>query len=142
MSEEVVRSLFEKMLKEKLREFVYVAEIAELESEFSFSSYFTLNLKITGFRDSFDRFTNQYLNEILGFVPNDQQLFDNIKEKQKKEYANYFLNNPYQIAYNSIVNALREGSSTSPSGKLAEIDSVLLSDLAAYAKYWKTSLYL
>lgn len=75
-------------------------------------------------------------------MPNDQQLFDNIKEKQKKEYANYFLNNPYQIAYNSIVNALREGSSTSPSGKLAEIDSVLLSDLAAYAKYWKTSLYL
>lgn len=62
MREEVVRSLFEKMLKEKLREFVYVAEIAELESEFSFSSYFTLNLKITGFRDSFDRFTNQYLN--------------------------------------------------------------------------------
>lgn len=106
------------MLNEKLREFVYMADMADLDSEFSFSSYFTLGISITGFRDSFDRFTSQYLKEILEFLPSDKQLFETLKEKQKKEYANYFLNNPYQLAYNTIVNALREGSSTSPLERL------------------------
>jgi len=36
-----------------------------------------------------------------------------LKEKQKKEYANFFLNNPYQLAYDLAINALRDGSSTS-----------------------------
>jgi len=86
--------------------------MAELDSEFYFGSYYTFNIKIVGFRDSFDRFINQYLSQILEFVPKDQQLFENLKEKQKKEYSNYFLNNPYQIAYNSTMNAMREGAST------------------------------
>jgi len=54
-----------KMLREKLREFVYLAEMAELGSECSISSYYTMNIKITGFRDSLDRFVNPYLKEIL-----------------------------------------------------------------------------
>jgi hypothetical protein len=72
------------MLKEYLREFTYMAEMAELESEFSFGNYFSINIKIVGFRDSFDRFINPYLQKILEFTPSDQQLFNNLKEKQKK----------------------------------------------------------
>ena len=70
------------MLKEHLREFAYMAEMAELDSEFSFGSYYTLNIKINGFRDSFDRFTQQYLKQILSFVPTDAALFETLKEKQ------------------------------------------------------------
>lgn len=73
--EDVVRSIFLKMLKEQLREFVYEAEIAELDSNVSISSYYTVNIKISGFRDSFDRFINPYLKEILEFIPTDKQLF-------------------------------------------------------------------
>ena len=70
-----MRSIFLKMLKEQLREFVYEAEIAELDSNVSISSYYTVNIKISGFRDSFDRFINPYLKEILEFIPTDKQLF-------------------------------------------------------------------
>ena len=130
------------MLKEHLREFSYMAEMAELDSEFSFGSYFTLNIKISGFRDSFDRYTQQYLKQILSFVPSDEALFLTLREKQKKEYSNYFLNQPYQLCYNTIVNALREGQSTDPRGKLAQIDNVILEDLVAFAQSWKKQTYL
>jgi secreted Zn-dependent insulinase-like peptidase len=124
--EEVARSIFSKMLKEKLREFVYMAEMAELESEFSISSYYTINIKVTGFRDSFDRFVNPYLKEILEFIPTDAQLFETLKEKQTIDYANFFLNNPYQLAYESITSALREGGSSSPVEKLNEVKTITL----------------
>jgi hypothetical protein len=42
-----------------------MAEMAELDSSFTFSSYFTLTLAVAGFRDSFDRFTSEYLKEII-----------------------------------------------------------------------------
>jgi hypothetical protein len=56
-----------------------MAQMAELDSEFFFSSYYSFNIKIVGFRDSFDRFINQYLSQILDFLPKDQQLFENLK---------------------------------------------------------------
>lgn len=32
--------------------------MADLDSEVSFGSYFSINMRIAGFRDSFDNFTN------------------------------------------------------------------------------------
>ena len=54
---DVCRKLFEEMIKEHLREFSYMAETAELNSELSFGSYFSMNIKVNGFRDSISRFT-------------------------------------------------------------------------------------
>jgi hypothetical protein len=34
-----------------------------------------MTLAIAGFRDSFGRFTSEYLKEIMEFVPSDRQLF-------------------------------------------------------------------
>ena len=39
--------------------------MADLDSEFYFGSYFTFNITISGFRDSFDKFINEYLCKIL-----------------------------------------------------------------------------
>lgn len=118
-----------------------MAEMADLGSEFDFGSYYTLNLKIDGFRDSFNNFINYYLTSIFSFIPDDLQLFETLKEKQQKEYANYFLNNPYQLAYNTIVGALREGSSVSPKDKLKEISNIQLADIQAYATYWRKRIF-
>ena len=116
--------------------------MAELDSEFSFGSYYTMNIKISGFRDSFDRFTQQYLKQILSFEPTDAALFATLREKQHKEYANYFLNQPYQLCYNTVINALREGQSTNPRDKLIEVEKVTLEDVAAFAHSWKRQTYL
>lgn len=60
----------------------------------------------------------------------------------KKEYANFFLNNPYQLAYEALTNALREGSGTCPSEKIKEVEKITLEDLAIFAKTWKAKFYL
>jgi len=116
--------------------------MAELESEFSFSAYYYMGIKISGFRDSFDRYTTEYIQKIFDYVPKDQQLFETLKEKQKKEYVNYFLNVPYQLAYTSITRALREGASICPAERLKEIDSITLEDIVAFAKQWAKKVYL
>ena len=71
--------LFEQMLKEELREFTYDAEMAELDSTVSFSNFYTMNIKVNGFRDSFSTFIGTYLEKIIGFEPKDASLFENIK---------------------------------------------------------------
>ena len=58
--------------------------MAELDSEVSFTAYYNMGIKVVGFRDSFDRFIAPYLTKILDFIPKDQQLFETLKEKQKK----------------------------------------------------------
>jgi hypothetical protein len=67
------------MLKESLREFAYMAETAELNSEVSFSNFYTMNIKVNGFRDSFTNFMHQYVSKILDFVPSDTALFETLK---------------------------------------------------------------
>lgn len=56
-----------------------MAETAELNSEVSFSNYYTMNIKVGGFRDSFTNFMDQYISKILGFVPTDVSLFETLK---------------------------------------------------------------
>ncbi len=66
-----------------------------------------MNIKVNGFRDSFTNFIEQYVSRILDFVPNDVALFETLKEKQIKTYANALLGNPYQMAYDSLLSSLR-----------------------------------
>jgi hypothetical protein len=51
------------------------------------------------------------------------------------------LGNPYQLAYEAIISALRDGSSTQPLHKLAVAPSITFNDVKAYGKYWKNKLY-
>jgi secreted Zn-dependent insulinase-like peptidase len=98
-----------------------MAEVAELNSEVSFGNYYTMNIKVNGFRDSFENFIEQYLEKILSYGlngNNDASLFESIKEKLTKNYANQLLGNPYQLAYESIIAALRDGSSNPTQKKL------------------------
>lgn len=67
--------MYEEMLKESLREFVYMAETAELNSDVTFGNFYTMNIKVNGFRDSFINFMGHYLEKILAFVPSDPALF-------------------------------------------------------------------
>lgn len=56
-----------------------MAETAELNSEVSFSNFYTMNIKVNGFRDSFTNFMDQYVSKILDFVPSDTALFETLK---------------------------------------------------------------
>lgn len=100
-----------------------------------------MNIKVSGFRDSFMNFMDQYISKILEFVPKDIPLFETLKEKQVKAYSNALLGNPYQLAYNSLVTSLREGSGNLPEKKLAAISFITFEDVKSYASYWRQKIY-
>lgn len=87
------------MLKEHLREFVYLAQMADITIIIQFTSYYELEIKLKGFRDSLKLFVIEYLKRIFEFVPFDQQLFDSLVEKTKRTYKNSALENPYLLSY-------------------------------------------
>lgn len=72
---------------------------------------------------------DHYVSKILEFVPTDVALFETLKEKQIKNYSNSLLGNPYQLAYDSLLSSLREGSGNLPEKKLAVIPSVTFDDI-------------
>lgn len=100
-----------------------------------------MNIKVSGFRDSFMNFMDQYISKILEFVPKDIPLFETLKEKQVKAYSNALLGNPYQLAYDSLVTSLREGSGNLPEKKLAAISGITFEDVKSYASYWRQKIY-
>ncbi len=100
-----------------------------------------MNIKVNGFRDSFTNFMDQYISKILEFVPTDAALFETLKEKQIKTYSNSLLGNPYQLAYDSLLSSLREGSGNLPEKKLAAISGVMFEDVKNYASYWRQKIY-
>jgi hypothetical protein len=70
-----------------------------------------------------------YVSKILDFVPTDTALFETLKEKQIKTYSNSLLGNPYQLAYDSLLSSLREGSGNLPHKKLLTIPNVTFADV-------------
>ena len=56
---------------------------------------FSITFEISGFNDSLSKFTDQYLEKILNFVPIDKQDFENLKQKKTRDYQNFFKGNPY-----------------------------------------------
>lgn len=129
------------MLKEDLREFTYLAETADIESSVNFVSYFSMEIKIQGFRDSINKFVHEYITKILNYVPADQELFESLRAKVKRSYANHFLDDPYRLVYDEEVSAMRNGSSVSAHEKLKEIDHVTLAEVASFAKHWKKNTF-
>lgn len=84
---------------------------------------------------------DQYISKILEFVPTDSSLFETLKEKQIKAYSNALLGNPYQLAYDSLLSSLREGSGNLPEKKLVAIAGVTFEDVKKYASYWRQKIY-
>ena len=41
------------------------------------------------------KFSDQFLDKILNFIPEDHQNFKDVKDKKTRDYANFFMSNPY-----------------------------------------------
>lgn len=128
------------MLSNYLREIEYMAQSASIGLDLE-SNMFSITFEISGFNDSLSKFTDQYLDKILSFVPRDQQDFENLKEKKKRDYQNFFKGNPYSqgLEYHSC--SLKEGVGSEPEQKLAEIHNVTFEDIVKFGTEWKESIF-
>lgn len=58
-------------------------------------------------------FVVEYLKRIFEFKPVDESLFKTLIEKYRRKYANYFLDDPYKLAYGKSSAAMRMNSAVS-----------------------------
>lgn len=69
----------------------------------------------SGFRDSILKFVKPYLEQMIAFEPTDVKYFHVVKEKFERGLSNYFLGDPYKLAYKLTSMATRHGLFNSPS---------------------------
>jgi hypothetical protein len=69
-------------------------------------------------------FVQEYLDKIFKYKPENENLFETLVEKLKRKYSNYFLEDPYRLAYEGNIRALRYGSEVCPKEKLSLISKV------------------
>ena len=139
---EINRTLYCEMMKEDLREFVYQAELAQVDVTFKFVSYFSADVTISGFRDSVIHFVEPYLKQILEYCPKEVEMFKTMKEKLIRKQMNYFLDDPYRLCYDGYIRSLRSGSEVSPIERLSSSHSVTIEDLVSFSQKWKKKVIL
>lgn len=125
-----------------MREFVYLGDSAETLSGFDFDTYYAFDIGFSGFRDSTFKFVKPFFEQVFSFKPEDKKYFETVKEKLERSFSNYFLGNPYQLAYNLTVMATRQGSALSPTEKLKGIKGIKFEDVQKFGELWSQKLYV
>ena len=82
-------------------------------------------------------FIEPYLSRILDYVPTDVNLFNTIKEKLNRKLVNYFLDDPFRLAYDSNSKSLKFGSEVSTLQSFNQIGQVTIEDIKIFAEKWK-----
>ena len=89
----MITELWIAAIKEYLREFKYMAEMANLELEFTISND-AITLEFAGFNDSLTEFTDQILRRISEFrnLNKDDMhaIFNQVKEKLMQDWYNLY----------------------------------------------------
>lgn len=60
----------------------------------------------------------------------------------ERALSNYFLGDPYRLAYNLTSMATRQGVGASPSQKLAMIKKISFEDIISFGKSWGKRFYI
>jgi insulysin len=115
---DITRTIFLEMFKESVREFVYLANMAEIKVRNSFVSYISLEMNFKGFKDSLKLFLVEYLRRLLEFRPIDAQLFANLVDNNRRKYANSLLDVPYTMVYSKGDTAMRNNYTVPAEHKL------------------------
>eukprot|EP01048_Picozoa_sp_COSAG05_P004387 COSAG05_NODE_233_length_13251_cov_30.223920_4_plen_875_part_00 len=94
----VLCRLFSKMVEDGLNEFAYEAEVAGLHYEL-YSTTEGMRLALSGYNDKILLLLDAVCKKVATFDDwAEQQRFDLLKEQTRREYSNFFLNQPYEIA--------------------------------------------
>uniref|UniRef100_A0AAV1UPF1 Insulin-degrading enzyme n=1 Tax=Peronospora matthiolae TaxID=2874970 RepID=A0AAV1UPF1_9STRA len=132
----VLTSLFVRYLKDKLTEVSYNAELAGMEYEIGFSSR-SLELHVGGYSHKLPSLLYKVLQQMLEMTKADfrfeEAVFERVKDRTKRMYENFFLEEPYQHAVH-VCSQLLDTSRWSVEDKIRAAGHLSLPDLAAHSR--------
>ncbi|OWY99758.1 Insulin-degrading enzyme [Phytophthora megakarya] len=133
----VLTSLFVRYLKDKLTEVSYDAELAGMEYEIGFNSR-ALELHVGGYSHKLPTLLCKVLQQMLEMTKAEYQyeeaVFERVKDRTKRMYENFFLEEPYQHAVH-VSSQLLEISRWSVDDKIRAIEHLTLMDLVAHSQF-------
>ncbi|KAL3664821.1 hypothetical protein V7S43_010001 [Phytophthora oleae] len=133
----VLTSLFVRYLKDKLTEVSYDAELAGMEYEIGFNSR-ALELHVGGYSHKLPTLLFKVLEQMLEMTKAEykyeEAVFERVKDRTKRMYENFFLEEPYQHAVH-VCGQLLEVSKWSVEDKIRAIGYLTLSDLASHSQF-------
>ncbi|KAG7381814.1 hypothetical protein PHYPSEUDO_005641 [Phytophthora pseudosyringae] len=133
----VLTSLFVRYLKDKLTEVSYDAELAGMEYEIGFNSR-ALELHVGGYSHKLPILLCKVLEHMLEMTKAEytyeEAVFERVKDRTKRMYENFFLEEPYQHAAN-VCSQLLEVSRWSVDDKIRAIEHLTLPDLASHSQF-------
>ncbi|ETP29654.1 hypothetical protein F442_21238 [Phytophthora nicotianae P10297] len=133
----VLTSLFVRYLKDKLTEVSYDAELAGMEYEIGFNSR-ALELHVGGYSHKLPTLLCKVLQQMLEMTKTEYKyedaVFERVKDRTKRMYENFFLEEPYQHAVH-VCSQLLEVSKWSVDDKIRAIEHLSLSDLASHSQF-------
>ncbi|TDH66157.1 hypothetical protein CCR75_009096 [Bremia lactucae] len=131
----VLTSLFVRYLKDKLTEVSYDAELAGMKYEIGFTSR-AIEFHVGGYSQKLPIFLTKVLGQMIELTKTDymyeQAIFDRVKDRTKRMYENFFLEEPYQHAVHTC-SELLEVSRWTIDDKIRAVEHVALSDLASHS---------
>ncbi|CAH0482814.1 unnamed protein product [Peronospora belbahrii] len=132
----VLTSLFVRYLKDKLTEVSYDAELAGMEYDIGFNSR-SLELHVGGYSHKLSILLCRVFQKMLEMTKAEykyeEAVFDRVKDRTKRMYENFFLEEPYQHAVH-VCSQLLEVSRWSIEDKIDIIKHLTLSDLASHSQ--------
>ncbi|KAE8989505.1 Insulin-degrading enzyme [Phytophthora rubi] len=133
----VLTSLFVRYLKDKLTEVSYDAELAGMEYEIGFNAR-ALELHVGGYSHKLPILLCKVLEQMLEMTKPEYKyedaVFERVKDRTKRMYENFFLEEPYQHAVH-VCSQLLEVSKWSVDDKIRAIEHLNVSDLAAHSQF-------
>ncbi|KAL4168449.1 hypothetical protein KRP22_011850 [Phytophthora ramorum] len=133
----VLTSLFVRYLKDKLTEVSYDAELAGMEYEIGFNSR-AIELHVGGYSHKLPILLFKVLEHMLEMTEAEykyeEAVFERVKDRTKRMYENFFLEEPYQHAVH-VCGQLLEVSKWSVDDKIRAVEHLTLGDLVTHSQF-------
>ncbi|KAJ0393808.1 hypothetical protein ATCC90586_001339 [Pythium insidiosum] len=140
----VLSSLFIRYLKDELTEHSYDAELAGMEYDVSFNSR-AIELHVGGFSHKLPLLLQRILEQLRSMAQPehryDAAVFERLKDRTKRLYENFFLEEPYQHAVYAT-QLILEATKWSVEEKIEAMQHVTLDSLVAHAQQLFQQLFV
>ncbi|OMJ83460.1 hypothetical protein SteCoe_15629 [Stentor coeruleus] len=138
----VLGDIWVKLLKEKIREEVYLADIAGLDYDISIDTH-GIRISLGGFAQKYAKFF-EYLVKVLGEFKveiQDECTFNDIKGLSVIQLKNMFLGKPYEQVQRLVYESNLYGGYFSVSDKLKALEKTEFVDLCWFAQKWLKNVF-
>lgn len=131
----VFAEVWDAVVQDKIKEFVYMAEMAGLELRMSLLQD-NYDFTWSGYNDSLDQFIIQTVQNLKNLdLSKEEAVFDQMKIKMQKDYANFYLNQAYMQGF-SLLDPALVSSSYEKITFLKELDKFTFAEFLDLNRYW------